>query len=322
LAWLPQLMAGDPGNITATIDWDETNVEPQTCQVCHDPHNPGDTSGEPNNATVRVDGDTPMLPSGFQANGLGRGAMCATCHNTRNDTHNDTITSLADDRAPHTAAQTDVLMGENAYFVTPSQRAGHSFITDTCANCHMERTDPPEELSYNLGGTNHTFRASTEICADCHGTYDGGSLTAVVGAAMHDLQTSIEASTLAHIQALAGAGETILVTGSHNEDETVSYPDFTIDSTNVGTITGLALVEVHGRSGMILSMGGTDYYFRSNSDTNVSGTGNGLFQFNANGQLLAKACWNFWLVEGDGSHGIHNPSWVIDVINATQGALP
>ena len=29
-------------------------------------------------------------------------------------------------------------------------------------------TPPPDVLSYNQGGTNHTFRASKEICATCH----------------------------------------------------------------------------------------------------------------------------------------------------------
>ncbi|MHC5012641.1 MAG: hypothetical protein ACYTG6_17130, partial [Planctomycetota bacterium] len=25
--------------------------------------------------------------------------------------------------------------------------------------------------------------------------------------------------------------------------------------------------------------------------------------------VLAKACWNFWLLHSDGSHGIHNPTF-------------
>lgn len=79
-------------------------------------------------------------------------------------------------RAPHPAAQTDVLMGENGYFVNVGIRGAHSFVEDTCVTCHMEATAPPDLLSYQQGGTNHTFFASPDICAKCHGesfTADG-----------------------------------------------------------------------------------------------------------------------------------------------------
>ena len=36
---------------------------------------------------------------------------------------------------------------------------------------------------------------------------------------------------------------------------------------------------------------------------------------------LARAGWNFFLVEGDGSDGVHNPSFVLDVISASIAAL-
>ncbi len=59
-------------------------VQPQTCAVCHDPHAEGASSGEPNTGTVRITDNTPMLPAGFAAKNVGRGAICITCHNTRN----------------------------------------------------------------------------------------------------------------------------------------------------------------------------------------------------------------------------------------------
>ena len=38
-------------------------------------------------------------------------------------------------------------------------------------------------------------------------------------------------------------------------------------------------------------------------------------------QLIAKACWNIFLIEGDASAGIHNPSFTLEVLNATLTAL-
>ena len=36
---------------------------------------------------------------------------------------------------------------------------------------------------------------------------------------------------------------------------------------------------------------------------------------------LVKASWNYDLLNGDGSFGIHNPSWETQVIDATLAAL-
>ena len=62
-------------------------------------------------------------------------------------------------------------MGENAYLMTVGIRGNHSMVEDTCATCHMVETPPPDDLSYNQGGTNHTFFASRNICSDCHSPY-------------------------------------------------------------------------------------------------------------------------------------------------------
>jgi len=53
-------------------------------------------------------------------------------------------------------------MGENAYFVDVGIRGSHSLVEDSCVNCHMEKTPPPDLLSYELGGSNHTFYPSPD----------------------------------------------------------------------------------------------------------------------------------------------------------------
>lgn len=60
------------------------------------------------------------------------------------------------------------------------------------------------------------------------------------------------------------------------------------------------------------------------SDTLVEGFGGselGTLVDSEAGQLIAKACWNLFLIEGDGSDGVHNPSFVLDVIQASVDAL-
>jgi len=143
------------------------NAQPQTCVVCHDPHEQGATSGEPNTATVRFMDNTLLLPAGFKAEVVGKGAICITCHNTRNGVHNIDI-AVTSYQAPHAAAQGDVLMGENAYFVPTDSRSPHSYITNTCVTCHLDESPPPAEYSFQLGGTNHAFKANADICGNCH----------------------------------------------------------------------------------------------------------------------------------------------------------
>jgi hypothetical protein len=113
----------DPGSATladASVAYMQSlgitpdKVQPQTCQACHDPHT----------TALRVEGDTPMLPSGFQVRGAGSGAICFVCHDSRNGargdqfngvyTNNDNpgtpapVTSIG---APHEADQGDVVAG-------------------------------------------------------------------------------------------------------------------------------------------------------------------------------------------------------------------
>jgi hypothetical protein len=98
-AWLAQLQGGNPlrsltaANTTALAGLRTNNVQPQTCATCHTPHDVGKLPGLVGNIIVlRGDyqsgglfaGNTPLLPSGFQANGVGKGALCITCHNSRN----------------------------------------------------------------------------------------------------------------------------------------------------------------------------------------------------------------------------------------------
>ena len=319
LAWLPQLNSGDSGSLQAEVTWTADTVEPVTCAVCHDTHDVGSITGEPNDVNLRVTGNTAMLPSGFQALGVGRGALCMTCHNTRNGERNDIAMATQDDRAPHVAAQADVLMGENAYFVTTGVRSPHSYIENTCTTCHMVLSPPPAEFSYNLGGTNHSFEASDEICGDCHGEFDGGTLMEATEGKMEELKEAIEAALLAEIRAQVDAGNTFTLVGFGEGDTDV-------DITAASSISHVELLESHGRQAMDITVDGITYeHIRIISDTLMKNAAGTELEINIlssdRGQIIAKAGWNYFLLHGDGSHGIHNPSFTRDVINAAIKAL-
>ena len=150
-----------------------------------------------------------------------------TCHNTRRGLRNDNVPLTDPTRAPHGGVQTDLLMGQNAYFVDlgpndpvlgfpPGLPASHANtaerfppernLVDTCATCHMVQTPPPPVLSYNLGGTNHTFFASPEICSDCH-SFGIDVVQGPIAANLATLQGGIEDAIVALMaQLIEGSG--------------------------------------------------------------------------------------------------------------------
>lgn len=315
LTWLPILTGEVPGDPTAsiTVNWTEDESHPQTCVTCHDPHAAGTTSGISTNATVRISGNTPLLIGGFVADTVGRGAICMTCHNSRRGLRNDTtFASIAMTnevtRAPHGSSQADVVMGENAYFVNAGVRGAHSFITDTCVNCHMEQTPPPAILAYNLGGTNHTFAASPSICANCH---DPSGITAAnvqasVDFRADELKGLVEQAWLSELGAQLMAGNTLDLNGQ----ATV---------TSVMDIVSIELGEFRGRQSLTFELTGGVMVgpLRTNDIDVVQPMPNPVLGLpDVIDDRVWKAGWNWALVHNDGSHGVHNPTFALEILNA------
>ena len=339
LLWIKQAnmalpLQGASGGITvaelAAKGITADTAEPVTCAVCHEPHNVGTTSGEPNNARVRIVDNTSMLPSGYKALGVGKGALCATCHNTRNALHEDGVGLPPSYSAPHTAAQADMLMGENAYFVQTGSRSPHSFIKDTCVTCHMELTPPPAEFSYNLAGTNHSFKASTAICTQCHGQFDGGTLEKATHEKLEELGTAMSKYLLSKIGAQVQLMDyTPHTFGGKSYD--IKSTNTTIDKSNIASVTP---TEPHGQQGFLVKFktpvtftyapAGEATHTVSLSEAEVQ-----LGDFTTDGTAkliplsdpLVRVGWNFFLVEGDGSFGVHNPTFTFNVIERSIDAL-
>ena len=318
LAWLPILLDNDPATDPLDdieVSWTSDQAHPQTCVVCHDPHAIGTTTGVNTDATVRISGDTPPLVGGFQAFGVGRGAVCMTCHNSRRGQRDDTtfaVTRSTDAaRAPHGSAQSDVLMGENAYLVETGVRGSHSLVEDTCVNCHMEQTPPPDLLAYNLGGTNHTFFARNTICSNCHDEVVAESVQSAYQASADQLLVLVEDAFLTLISAQIAAGNTIDFGGE-------------VSIATAGTIEGIAFGEHHGRQALTLSLsnGTTVGPIRLNDVDVLDATAASLGElYDFADDRLIKAGWNWNLANNDGSRGVHNPSFVFSFLDAAIDGL-
>ena len=171
-------------------------------------------------------------------------------------------------------------MGRNAYFRNRNrQRSAHSFLANTCATCHMELTTPPPAFSGGgLFGTNHAFTASPDICTKCHGTYNGGTIQDATTASLATLKSAIEA----RIKRLSSASATIATvtlkpTASGAPAVDVTYNDGTAALTNATIQTAMGTA--------------------------------------ATDDILGKAVWNYYLITQDSSKGIHNPTFIQNVLD-------
>jgi len=339
LSWIPALVDDNPDNDNdpVIVTWTEDAIHPQTCATCHDPHRIGTASGDNNNATVRISDETPLLEAGFKApatatgNSVGRGALCMTCHNSRRGLRNDGVDFNDPTRAPHGPTQADVLMGQNVYLVPLGSNDPYPLglpgshgtktdpdavylapaVVDTCATCHMEKTQPPNELY--MGGTNHTFFASPSICNECHPGFDAEFVQGPVRDDLNTLQNGIEAAIQALIaqQIAAADGNKIDLGGQRTITDAADIAEILFgdsrgrqaitvtftDSTSVGPV-GMNSVRVLDADGINQ---GILYDFADES--------------------LPKAGWNYLLIRNDGSLGVHNAFFVANVLNTSIAAV-
>jgi len=301
LAWLPQLEKGNPGLLArpdgspadipylANLGLTRFSVRSQTCNTCHKP-----------DFSIRVTQTTPVLPAGFRALGVGLGAQCMTCHNTRNGA----ITWNANDpgrySAPHTSAQADVIMGKNAFFVQPADAniSPHaSFIGDSCVTCHLK-----------FGKEGHTFLPRKDVCIKCHGPEMGAErVQKGIETLLHELEQAIGGRVLA-------VRDRIAVITDWNPKTDTDTPNARIDAAQIASI---GLVEIHGQSALKFNRRDGGAWYSQISQVRDS-AGRPVFPTS---DVIVRASWNFWLIEGDDSFGVHNPRWARTVLLATIDAL-
>ena len=286
-----------------------SQVQPQTCQACHDPHN------ATNPAQIRIY-DSTILAAGFTVNSVGAGALCMQCHNTRNGLHNDSVL-LTNYSAPHTPSQADILMGENSYFTgitgtTTIFVSKHANISDTCVTCHM--VDNPN----NAGGapTSHVWTINSAdkgaICQNCHGVgTTGDGLQTEVQGLLSQLQTKLSNDVVTAMN-VSSSSYTIWIGASQP-----AMP-----------ITAAVFTEVHGQQGYQVWDNASATYTNSLGAFTAS-TGSSSFPIfplnsaaNPTATTIVKAGWNYALVDSEGSLGIHNPTYVLTILNNTLNQLP
>jgi hypothetical protein len=295
------------GGSMPTVLEDETALAP-TCIACHDPQTEMTKGTGGNDPMLRLKSKPRALLGGFKIGNVGRGAICMVCHNNGQGLTNDATTPVMKSaRAPHKANQADIFMGENFFFVKTGNPAYHvNAIYNTCTACHMGSTYKQRHP------TDHSFQATFEICYACHKEFDPMDVKYSVLWGLETLKATIDTAITDFAQTGIDAGKFRLL--NMNEDEKVEK-DYT--SFSEGRISDVNIRYLYERQVIEVKVNGKSYL--TSLDV-IESKGYRLLD-SVQGQIIAKAGWNLFMIDKDGSFGAHNHKLISEVIKETLKKL-
>ena len=297
----------------------DEGVKGITCVACHEPH------GNGNPLQLRNYGEITLV-NGSTID-IGVAASCVNCHKGRRDLGSGS--TMSDRRAPHHSVQGDMIYSRNFIeFDAPGYPAYASSVhvgavAGGCVQCHMDHT---EEGIVEAGG--HTFSMvavsdeteggeNLNACTPCHagiekfdrtayGDYDGdGNLEGT--------QTEVEGL----IDVVLAAVDAAIAQAAIDDPD-----NYTIDCSAEGNGTHVAATveDSHGR----ILLNTADGWHLGDCDHSGEIEGeedNSRIPSGATGDLIWKAAFNTLKIEFDGSYGIHNASYAIQLLQRSYYGL-
>ncbi len=279
-----------------------SDEQPVNCIACHDPHN------GTNPYSLRVYQSVPVAGGAFTLTDAGLGAICMKCHTDQ--TPDADAAAISGSELFETTAEvfaqgqgfTGAGAGAYAASITESSyHAGTGDLPDLCVTCHMAQTPAPGQPGYNTTGE-HSFMMTdaagndhVAVCNSCHtgpiavsgfdtvdplyptANWDGDPTGATEG---------VQDQVNGLLSVLACA-----ITTSANQPCTVNTTD------------------VNGNPvSWTITIPGT----RMTTTSYVSLTGTTFAVWPTATTQEQNAVYNWYLINGEGSYGIHNTAF--DVI--------
>jgi hypothetical protein len=254
------------------------------CFTCHVPHTKGDFSLRTMKPVNLADGSV------FN---VGEGNLCANCHQARRSAK-ETVKALeAKDVSSHWGAhhgpQSDIVNGTNA-FQHPDKSYSSSphklVIKDGCVSCHMALPEGRYSFSPELGG--HSFNIEGEV-------HEAGKLNVSSCSGCHKDIKQVRGKEIFDIKAKA---------------------DYDQDGT-----TEPVQAEVEGLLEAFVNENGTGYLQNLNPPMyNRQGGWAGSKEGSWNVEEMA-ALYNYKMILEDRSKGVHNTTYVIQILYDSLKAL-
>ncbi len=265
---------------------------PITCVVCHDPHQTNANPAQVRNplfSTNYFSLSTSAVFTNVYATNIN---LCGQCHNARGAAWSDTS------RAPHHSPQYNFLLGsigqlwnnvtDSPATFNPGTHAGLPnpgafYLTNQCASCHMQSDAPP------AGTHTHTFAvASHDVCLNCHSVDPGSS-----GPGISNQVTTV----LVLLKNWAATKGAALQTNGVVAWEYTTPGGLMLLTNSLGYATGWIQLDRVNYSG-----------------PNAAGQ-------NSIPDNIKKARFNLYLVVNDGSLGVHNWIFALNLLSSAQNMI-
>jgi hypothetical protein len=291
------------GGKGAKIDSKEYVAAPTQpgCFTCHDPHVTGDMSLRTTAPATLVSGKV------FD---IGKGNLCANCHNSRYKA-TDLVKALPANKVAghwgaHHGPEADMLIGTNAYEY-PGKKyysSVHSTLTkNSCVECHM--TFPQKRFSYEPGMGGHSF----ELVGEVH--HQPKLNTAGCLGNCHTKMKQVKAPN----------PDTPLKGFWWHQSEAVFDSPAKADFDNDGKVEPLQS-EVEGLMNFFVNTKGTGYLQQGDLPMfKEDGTWNWTRMKTMRSEKEMAALYNYKFVAEDRSRGIHNAPYTIQVLYDTIETL-
>jgi hypothetical protein len=266
---------------------------PIGCPTCHETHRTTTNSALLRNPIASTNDYFLSLSDNF-TNEYDPGiSLCAQCHNHRGASWTNTVD------APHRSPQYNFLLGSIGELTTgsatynPASHAGLPasaqyslsgafYLTNQCVSCHMQNDAAPANIP------SHTFNVDTyDVCLNCH-VFDPEllvQLVAVPAISNRVYQLKYGLDLWANTKAPASLRADGMLAWEYTN------PGGLIWQTNNGVISWMVADQVNFK--------GPD----AAGQTLIPDT-------------IKKARFNMYLVLGDGSYGVHNPYFALDLLEA------
>ncbi len=275
-----------------------TDQPPISCVTCHDPH----TATFPNepreghSLQLRMKGNVQM-PNGTTVDAE-FGAVCVTCHADRRTVeYMQAFLDGKQARGVHDNTQADVLYGTGAITYGEALRtSGHANAPEACVTCHMAANPVMDPGKDGQAGTRDDVKAQNV----------GGH------------SWNMEAKYTGLFQGKQVTDQTVENTGACNAKGCHAGSPLTTfnqpaqgDWDGNGKTEGIQ-TEIQGLLKVVAD--------RLPKDQTGAVIASGINDKNTTREQR-QALWNYWLVNNDGSKGIHNPSFTVQLLQKTYKHL-
>ncbi|MCX7872614.1 MAG: cytochrome c family protein [Verrucomicrobiae bacterium] len=262
---------------------DDAANTPVTCVTCHESHQVTAFDAQlrhPLYSTNHYNFTNPTNMATFVSQYNPNINLCGQCHNARGAVWTDSS------RPPHHSVQYNMLVGTAGYpnIGDNSQTiATHGlYIEKQCAHCHVHSVEVANPTDANPNYTGHKFEVRFESCEECHGSAEVGELLT------EGTQTVISNKIQEVVALLRNWGVSNAPSALRNKSGPLAWEYSTIGqlSTNIAATI-----------------------------TNKAPTSAEQSQIPA---AIRQARFNLYLVEHDGSKGVHNAKYARYLLNVAK----